>query len=74
MREIYKIEVPECPRLTFEVGYNTNVIIISEKNKIVSSCAETESASSKLYYEIIFNDGSVVELYADIKGLVVYRR
>lgn len=74
MREIYKIEVPECPHLTFEIGYNTDVILIRERNKIVSSCAETESASSKLYYEIIFRNGSIVELYADIKGLVVYKR
>lgn len=74
MREIYKIEVPECPHLIFEIGYNTDVILIRERNKIVSSCAETQSASSKLYYEIYLADGSLVELYADIKGLVVYRR
>lgn len=73
MRKIYKIEVPECSCLTYEVGYR-NVVSISEKDKIVSSCAETESASSKLYYEVLFGDDTVVELYADIKGLVVYRR
>lgn len=72
MKIIYKVEVSECPHLTFRLGEN-GVQFIKETSIQISSCAETQSSSNKLVYEVHFFDGHTIEISADLKGLVVYK-
>lgn len=71
--EIWRICAPETPYLDYEVGKN-NVISIEESHIAVSSCAESRAQSTRLAYEVMLDNGSTVEIGADMKGLVVYRR
>lgn len=72
MKIIYKVDVPECSHLTFRLGID-GVKSIKETVIQISSCAETQSASSKLIYEICYSDGRSVEISADLKGLVIHK-
>lgn len=73
--EIWRVCVciPETPCYDFEVGRN-GVACISEKWVAVSSCAESQAQSTRLAYEVMLYNGSTIEIGADMKGLVVYRR
>lgn len=71
--EIWSVCAPETPYLDYEVGKN-NVISIEERHIAVSSCAEAQAQSTRLVYEVMLDNGWKVEIGADMKGLVVYRR
>lgn len=71
--EIWSVCAPETPYLNYEVGKN-NVISIEERRIAVSSCAETQAQSTRLVYEVMLDNGGTVEIGADMKGLIVYRR
>lgn len=71
--EIWRVCAPESPCCDFEVGKN-NVISIEERHIAVLSCAESQAQSTRLAYEVMLDNGSTIEIGADMKGLVVYRR
>ncbi len=71
--EIWRICAPETPYLDYEVGKN-NVVSINEKHVAVSSCAEMQAQSTRLVYDVMLDNGCTIEIGADMKGLVVYRR
>lgn len=71
--EIWRVCAPESPCCDFEVGRN-GVACISEKWVAVSSCAEAQAQSTRLVYDVVLCDGCTIEVGADIKGLIVYRR
>lgn len=71
--EIWRVCAPESPCCDFEVGRN-GVACISEKRVAVSSCAEAQAQSTRLVYNVVLGDGCTIEVGADIKGLIVYRR
>lgn len=71
--EIWSICAPEMPCFNYEVGKD-NVVSIEERHIAVSSCAESQAQSTRLAYEVMLDNGCTVEIGADMKGLVVYRR
>jgi hypothetical protein len=71
--EIWSVCAPETPYLDYEVGKN-NVVSIEERHIAVSSCAESQAQSTRLVYEVMLDNGWAIEIGADMKGLVVYRR
>lgn len=69
---ITKLEILEASAHTYTVG-EKGVISIIEEIKQISSCAETQSCSSKLIYKICFNSESI-EISADTKSIVIWKK
>lgn len=70
--KIYKLEILETSSHIYTVG-EKGVISITEDIKQISSCAETQSYSTKLIYKICFNN-ETIEISADTKSIVVYKK
>lgn len=63
---IYKIDVPEYSSCTYEVG--TKGVV-----KIEEDLLQTGVNDSKLIYRITFDDKRIIEISADVKGIIIFR-
>lgn len=68
---IYKLDIPECSSHTYEVG--TKGVVRIEQDIIQTGVREGYN-TSKLIYRIIFDDERIIEISADIKGVIIFRK
>lgn len=69
--KIYKLEIPECPVHTYEVGVRRVTSITEDIRQIAYS---PDGGASRLIYIIAFAGGKTIEISGDIKGLVIHRQ
>ena len=68
---IYKLRIPECLEYSYEVGCSG---VLSIEQDIIQTGSGPDTTPSKLIYRVKFEDGKSVEIDANIRGLVIYKR
>ena len=68
---IYKLDIPECSNYTFEVGEHG--VIKIEEDVIKTGVGECYDPS-KLIYRIVFDNGDNIEISANVRGIVLFRK
>lgn len=68
---IYKIDVPECSSYTYEVGMKG---VVKIEQDIIQTGVGDGYNTSKLIYRIIFDDKRKIEISANIKGIIIFRK